>query len=73
MRYEATRRTLGDDHPATRAALGRWLEARGAEPQRGSVTPEAIAWHRASAANPGFFNRHHRRAMRQGGIRGYDP
>jgi hypothetical protein len=56
-------KSLGDDHPAARAALGRQLEARGSVPQRGLATPEAVAWHRASGADRGYMNRSHRRAI----------
>lgn len=50
-------RELGRDHPATRAAYGRFLgRTLAAVPQRGSTTPEAIAWARESGAAPGYSN-----------------
>lgn len=61
----AAEAALGADHPAARAALGRELEAVGAVPQRGSITPEAIAWHRQSGAQMGLRNRRWRRYLRQ--------
>lgn len=61
-RLSALSDTLGDDHPATLAARGRWLAlATKSVPQRDSTTPEAIAWHRASGADPGYMNRRARR------------
>lgn len=48
---------LGADHPATRAATGRWLARRGNVTQLGATTIEAVAWHRESGADPGYMNR----------------
>ena len=54
---------LGPDHPATRAALGRMLEASQAMvPQFDATTPEAVAWRRACGAW-GYMNRAHRRHL----------
>lgn len=61
MRHMMLRRDLGDEHPAVRAALGRLLALSGMVPQRDSVTPEAVAWHRESGAIPGWRNRAARR------------
>lgn len=71
------RAQLGDDAPAVRAAYGRYLahsseasrvderhEPR-AVPQRGSRSPEAVAWHRESGAAPGYMNRHDRARARR--------
>lgn len=55
---------LGADHPAARAALGRLNYYRGMTPQKSAVSPEAVAWHRESAAQPGYWNRAARRAAR---------
>lgn len=60
-RYKALRDRHGDEHPATRAALGRLLFYLKHVPQRDSATPEAIAWRRESGAAPGYLNRRHRR------------
>jgi hypothetical protein len=60
-RYMALRDRHGDDHPATRAALGRLNYYLKMVPQQDSVTPEAIAWRRESGAAPGYRNRTHRR------------
>lgn len=58
---------LGWDHPATQAAQGRqWALSKGAArvPQRNAKSPAAIAWHRASEAQPGYMNRRYRKHMR---------
>jgi hypothetical protein len=59
-RYKILRERHGDDHPATRAAYGRFLFYLRHVPQVDSVTPEAIAWRRESGAAPGYLNRTHR-------------
>jgi hypothetical protein len=61
-RWRARAATLGLDHPATRAALGRLNYYRGMTPQKRAVEPEAIAWYRESGAQPGYWNRSRRRA-----------
>jgi hypothetical protein len=63
MRWKQAQAELGDDHPKTRAALGRMRARLGHVPQRSSITPEAIAWHRETRANPGYLNRRHRRHL----------
>lgn len=63
-RYHRLCAELGADHPAARGALGRLLYHQGGVPQRGSTTPEAVAWHRESGAAPGYYNRGERRAER---------
>jgi hypothetical protein len=63
LRWMQLRHQLGDDHPAARAALGRWLVYRKWTPQRGLFTPEAIAWHRESRAAAGYMNRSERRRL----------
>lgn len=62
MRWRGLVDEHGEDHPAARAALGRYLALRGWVPQRGLKTPEAVAWLRASGAIAGYRNRRERRA-----------
>lgn len=68
-------KAFGDEHPATRAAVGRLLALRGEVPQREThwhpplaalgcalaSTPEAVAWYRQSKSDPGCSNRRWRR------------
>lgn len=61
---------LGVEHPATQAAIGRQYAARfetgrGATPQRGSTGPASVAWHRATGAQAGYYNRSYRKSQRQ--------
>ena len=51
----------GEDHRATHAARGRAMYYLGLVPQRGLVTPAAIAWLRESGAIEGYLNRAERR------------
>jgi hypothetical protein len=62
----AIARGLSEDHPAAQAKIGRIHAARqSAVPQKGSVTPSAIAWHRQAATTPGLMNRRMRRFERE--------
>lgn len=64
MRYQGLRLLVGDDHPATLAARGRYFALRGDVPQRTSApTPDVIAWHRETAAIPGYLNRRARKGV----------
>jgi hypothetical protein len=62
LHYAKLKKSLGEDHPATRAAFGRMLVYGGdghqaSVPQQASHTIEATAWHRESGAQPGYWNR----------------
>lgn len=53
-----------EDHPAVQAKAGRiHATKRSAVPQKGSTTPAAIAWHRATGTTPGHMNRHMRKRI----------
>lgn len=64
----ATWSRTDEDHPAIRAAAGRVL-AYEAVPQRGSTTPEAVAWHRETGADPGYMNRTARKKQQTNHVR----
>ena len=65
FQYERRAARLGDDHPHVQATLGRYYALSGkAVPQRNAKSPAAIAWHRASEAQPGYCNRTYRRKAR---------
>lgn len=55
--------------PAREAALGRYYAVTGAAvPQRGLLSPAAVAWHREAAQRgpggaAGYMNRHERRRL----------
>jgi hypothetical protein len=57
FRYFSALKLFGEEHPATKAALGRLRARKNVVPQKGLLSIEAIAWHRESGANPGFRNR----------------
>lgn len=61
--WKRAREARGDDHPETRAWLGRLFYHRGNVPQRDATSPEAIAWHRESETIPGFLNKAHRKHL----------
>lgn len=61
MRHRALVERLGEQHPAAQAALGRyWAVSGSAVPQRGLVSPAAVAWTRESGAIPGWMNQRER-------------
>jgi len=60
---DAANELHGADHPATRAARGRYLYYLGSVPQRGAESPEAVAWFRESGISPGYLNRARRRSL----------
>lgn len=51
----------GEDHPASRAARGRFWFYAGRVPQRGATSIEAVAWARESAGSRPVWNRTQRR------------
>ena len=61
-RASALADSLGVEHPAAQAALGRFYALSGsAVPQRSAVDPASVAWHRQSGAVSGYRNRAERR------------
>jgi hypothetical protein len=55
---------LKPEHPVVHALAGRYHALRRSMvPQRGSVTPAAIAWERASQRTPGHMNRRMRKFL----------
>jgi hypothetical protein len=64
QRWRTLQRVLGPDHPATRAAFGRFAAARGWTITDTSAGLEAFrAWARV-ALRPGTFNRSHRKYLK---------
>lgn len=61
-RFERDVRRVGEKHPASQAALGRWHgHTLAAVPQRDAVNPAAVAWVRLNATIPGYCNRRWRK------------
>jgi hypothetical protein len=59
-------RGLPELHDAIQAKAGRIHALQGSRvPLRGATTPAAIAWHRATGATPGAYNRRVRRWLEE--------
>lgn len=61
-RFERDVARVGEEHPATQAALGRWhAHTLAAVPQRGATGPASVAWIRLHQTIPGYRNRRWRK------------
>ena len=58
-RWLLCKSVLGEDHPATRAAFGRYVAASGGGPPQSHGLPAWVAWGRE--LTPGYLNRSSRR------------
>jgi hypothetical protein len=65
-RFERDARRVGEEHPASQAALGRWHgHTQAVVPAFNATGPAAVAWFRVTGARAGYMNRHERRARRR--------
>lgn len=61
LAYDKEVKVHGEETPYARSMLGRLMYFFKMVPQKHSTTLESIAWHRASGAQPGYWNRTQRK------------